>query len=140
MSARAAILVCSAAAALISACSEALPAGTIYFVSERAGRAEAWRVRPDGSGEARVLGGGDAVYPYGASPDRSQIAFVISHGERDELALADPDGKNARALAPSEDGLSWYPAHSPDGAWILFESSRDAFRELYKVSTASGEL
>jgi tol-pal system beta propeller repeat protein TolB len=117
----------------------ALP-GTIYFISERAEPPATWRVSPDGSGEARVISGDAAAYPYGASPDKKKVAFVRSLGERDEIALADPDGKNIVAIAPAENGVSWYPAFSPDGKWILFESSRDAFRELYKVSLEDGRV
>jgi TolB protein len=111
--------------------------GAIYFVSERGEKPAAWRVRPDGSGETLVLSGDDAAYPYGT--DKKRVAFVKSSGEDDELVLADPDGKNQTAIAPSGGGLNWYPTYSPDGEWILFESNRDAFRELYKISARGGQ-
>ncbi len=112
--------------------------GTIYFISERAEDAATWRIRPDASGEALVMSGQPSAYPYANSPDRKRVAFVVTRSEMDEIVVADPDGKNPITLAPAEGGVSWYPNYSPNGEDILFESSREAFREIYKVPANGG--
>lgn len=117
----------------------ALP-GVVYFISEREDAPVSWRISPDGSGEARVLASAGASYPYGASPDGALVAFVESDGALDQLVLAKPNGEGAAKIATSTTGLSWYPAFSPDGRSILFESNRDAFRELYLYSLADQKL
>ncbi|MCK6544778.1 DPP IV N-terminal domain-containing protein [Myxococcota bacterium] len=111
----------------------ALP-GVVYFISEREDAPVSFRISPDGTGEARVLKSANASYPYGASADGSLVALVESDGELDQIVVARPDGDGAAQIATSTTGLSWYPAFSPDGRSILFESSRDAFRELYVYS------
>jgi TolB protein len=117
----------------------ALP-GVIYFISERGPAPASHRIFPDGTREARVLSSEGASYPYGASPDGALVAFVESDGELDQLVLARPNGEAASKVATSTNGLSWYPAFSPDGRRLLFESSRDAFRELYLYSLDDGGL
>lgn len=129
------------AVALLPACSgrgglEGPLEGTIYFVSERGDAPAVYRVRPDGSGEAPVLGGRAPSYPYGARGDGALVAFVHA----DQVVVAAPDGGAARALVPSAEGVSWSPVFSPDGTRVLFESSREAFRELYTVELATGAL
>lgn len=114
--------------------------GTVYFISERAEDAATWRIGADGRGEALVMSGEPSAYPYGNSPDKKRVAFVQTKNEMDQIVLADPDGKNPVVVAPAEGGVSWYPAYSPNGEEILFESSREAFREIYKVSANGGEV
>lgn len=113
--------------------------GVIYFVSERGGHPEAFRIRPDGAAESRVASGAGDVYPYGASPDGKWLALVARSDGADQIFVAEPDGKSPRPVARADGALNWYPAFSPDGAWILFESNRHGFRELYKTQAGGGD-
>jgi TolB protein len=90
------------------------------------------RVKPDGTGDRALTDGNDAAFVYPA--DKKSI-FIV---ENDDVFIARPDGTEKRALATSE-GFDWYPRLSPDGARVLFESSRASFRDLYLVPSAGGD-
>lgn len=114
--------------------------GSIYYISEASGAPKAVRLRPDGTNLGALFPEeklGD--FPYGASPDGKTIAIVRGEEGDHDVLLARPDGKDAKVIA-SGDGIDWYPTFSPDGAWLLFESSRDNFRELYKIPANGGDV
>ncbi len=89
------------------------------------------RMRPDGSDDRAITDGTAPAFVYPA--DRRSIFLV----EADDVLIARPDGSDARELAAS-DGYDWYPRLAPDGR-VLFESSRESFRDLYVVPFAGGE-
>lgn len=90
-----------------------------------------YRVRPDGT-DARRLTQDERAY-VGDAKDR--VALTID----DDIVLADAALGGRQVIAPAP-GFDWHPRFSPDGAWVLFESARASFRDLYKVRLATGEL
>lgn len=108
--------------------------GYVYFVAGGHHADDAsplYRVRPDGSGLARLTQD-ERAYVGDA---RGRVALTID----DEIVLADGALAKREVIAPAE-GFDWHPRFSPDGAWILFESGRASFRDLFKVKLATGEL
>jgi TolB protein len=87
--------------------------------------------RPDGTNDRAVTDGSAPAFVYPA--DRTSIFLVIA----DDVFTARPDGSDLRPLAVAE-GFDWYPRLSPDGARVLFESSRQSFRDLYTVARDGG--
>jgi len=81
-----------------------------------------------------ALSGG--VFPAAADPEGTHALLIGSvdgpEGHQETLAIVPLAGGEARALAPPAQAVR-NPAWSPDGQWLVFESSIDSFRDLYKV-------
>jgi Tol biopolymer transport system component len=97
----------------------------------------AWK--PDGSGKRRV-GRVQGEYPDW-SPDGRRLAFDhITFGSDDgDIWVVNANGSGARPLVAwrgsREQGAAW----SPDGAWIAFQSDRDASDGLPRVWIARAD-
>ena len=150
-----------ATAVLVSACSAgqprlehaaraaAAPAPWVLFQQDAGDRQEVALVRTDGSGRTAPLhdlGTGHQTNPDW-SPDGSQLVFVMSDGERDDLWVADADGGNPRLLLDCAGPCRWLddPDWSPDGRQILY--SRAILRRsgwgigtLETVDVATGRI
>ena len=113
---------------MLASCSSPPPAGWVDFISEADGTPRVFRIGTDGHGLTPLAPGG-ASYPYGGD---AQASLLVRD---DDIVVAGAGG--LRSLAPA-DGLDWYPRLSPDGRFVLFESSRASFRDLYRVPFAGG--
>lgn len=107
--------------------------GYVYFLSggDDHDASALYRVRPDGTELTRLTDGERAF----VSDAASKIALTID----DDVVVASADLRERRVLA-SAPGYDWHPHFSPDGEWVLFESARASFRDLYKVRVATGEV
>lgn len=111
--------------------------GRIVFVSERGGAPRVFVVSPTGEGAREIAVGGDASYPAAVSPDgRTLLAIAVreeggEHGE--QMMLAPMGGGAARPLGPAGPRAR-SAAWSPDGSWVVFESDRESFRDLYRIA------
>ncbi|HVG45919.1 MAG TPA: hypothetical protein VM890_14355, partial [Longimicrobium sp.] len=111
--------------------------GHIVFVSERSGAPRAFVVAPTGQGAREIAAGGGASYPAAVSPDgRTLLAIAVreqggEHGE--QMVLVPMGGGAARPLGPAGPRAR-SAAWSPDGSWVVFESDRASFRDLYRIA------
>lgn len=98
-------------------------AGRISFVSERDGNREVYLIGADGSGEQRLTSNPAADYNGPASPDGAGLLLIRAEDEEgpQQLFFQPLDGGAPRPLSPIT-GRIRYPAFSPDGAWVVFES------------------
>jgi len=111
-------------------------AGRIVFVSEREGVPRAAVVAPTGQGARVLLAGEGATYPAAVSPDgRTLLAIAVreqgaEHGE--QMVLVPMRGGATRPLGPAGPRAR-SAAWAPDGRWVVFESDRASFRDLYRI-------
>jgi Tol biopolymer transport system component len=111
--------------------------GRIVFVSERGGAPQAWVVAPTGEGERRLSSGPNPVFPAAVSPDGRTAAAVAvreqggEHGE--QVTLLPLDGGTARPVGPAS-SRARVPSWAPDGRWMVFESDRASFRDLWRIA------
>ncbi|HYH78500.1 MAG TPA: LpqB family beta-propeller domain-containing protein [Longimicrobium sp.] len=117
--------------------------GRIVFLSERDSAPQVYTIAPTGEGERRPSSGTGATYPAAVSPDGRTVAAVAvreegnDHGE--QMMLLPLDGAAARAVGPAS-ARARSPSWGPDGRWLVFESDRQSFRDLYRVGADGSGL
>jgi serine/threonine-protein kinase len=131
----------------------------IVFQSADAAAPGLYWIRSDGSGEAQRLTDGKLLEsPYSFSPDGSRLAFS-QEGNRGsfDIFTAPIEGDPGHPkLGKAELFLGtpygeFYPAFSPDGLWLAYQSNESGSREVYvrpfpgpggrwQISTGGGSL
>jgi Tol biopolymer transport system component len=111
--------------------------GRIAFVSDRAGNAEIYVIRADGTGLTRLtnntVGDGQPAWSH----DGTKIAFVRGSGLGEEIYVMNANGTGVKRLT-NNNQIDENPAWSPDGTKIVFASTRETtYRKLY-VMNANG--
>ncbi|MCA9548537.1 MAG: PD40 domain-containing protein [Myxococcales bacterium] len=112
--------------------------GSIYYVTGGSEHGEGTTVKRLRLSDGRVdaLTGGEApAFVYGQSPTDGRLALTVA----DDLYLARPDGSELTKVASSPE-LDWYPRFSPDGRFLVFESARASFRDLYRLELSTSEV
>lgn len=94
------------------------PDGGIYFISNRTGQFEIWRMNSDGSAQEQLTTGSLVLGRPAVAPDGKWLAFARSAAEGgSELARLDLASKQVSSLSLSK---SSEPAISPDGLKLAF--------------------
>jgi Tol biopolymer transport system component len=83
----------------------------LYFLSNRGGGNQIWRMETDGSTVTQITNGPGAVDGYAISPANLLIAYVSQH----QLLLINRDGTNRRVIADFGAASGGSPAWSPEG-------------------------
>jgi Tol biopolymer transport system component len=106
--------------------------GYVIFTSNRSGKKQMWRVKPDSSLAAESinpgpLAGSDNDYAV-YSPDGFKIAFTSNFGGNEEIWVMNADGSLPQRLTNNA-ARDYKPVWSPDGSKIAFVSTRDGGQE-----------
>lgn len=123
---------------------EPLPplSGEVHFVRDHAGATSTWRLDL-ATGATSELGPG---FPAAPDPLGQVVLLVASEetaeGHRERLCTVSlpPAGGEfvCAALAPAAEFVR-NPAWSPDGSFVVFESSAASFRDLWRAPRGGGE-
>ncbi len=97
--------------------------GKIYYSRIRHGRAQIYRINPDGSHRKRLTFGRGQNFSPAASPDGKRVAYVRNRKGNEDVFLMHANGSHKRRLT-SNRATDWSPAFSPDGRKLLFTSRR----------------
>jgi len=133
----------SASADTLSLAERRAAGGRIVFVSERNSAPQVYTIGPDGAGERRLSAGVGATFPAALSPDgRTVIGVAVreeggDHGE--QMVVLPAGGGAAHPLGPAS-ARARSPSWAPDGRWVVFESDRESFRDLYRINADGSGL
>lgn len=96
---------------------------TIVFARNKLGW-DVFRMNADGSGVTDLTAKGGNCRPDW-SPDGKRIAYVsdVADGKGDVWTM-DAFGGNKVRVTPGDDSYDYNPAWSPDGRWIVFETTK----------------
>ena len=84
---------------------------------------DVYRMNPDGSGVKALTSEGGNCRPDW-SPDGKQIAYVSDAADgKGDVWIMDADGGNKMRVTPGDDSYDYNPAWSPDGRWLVFETT-----------------
>lgn len=117
--------------------------GRIAFVSERTGNADVYLGWPDGREPLRLTRSPAADFPAAVAPDGRSILVVSAaedpeSGQQERMRLVPLDGGTAREVGWAS-ARARSPSWSPDGRWLVFESDRHSFRDLFRATVGGGE-
>ncbi len=92
----------------------------------------------DGSNPTKLTKGRDPSW----SPDGERIIFSFGldrfHGDVEDICVIDIDGNNRVNLTHGRHKGNFFPAWSPDGLKIAFESNRDGLKDVYLMDVDGG--
>ena len=115
----------------------------IVFTSSNPAAPGLYWVPSDGSGEAQRLSDGKLVneFPTSFSPDGRRLAFCATGGSSADIFTASFEGDPGRGTLGVHLGnpelflgtpfLDCYPAFSPDGRWMAYNSDESGTQEVY---------
>jgi TolB protein len=109
----------------------------VVFTSERAGSADIYRGRIDGSGLTRLVDSPAFDDQAALSPDGKSLAFVSSRNGQADIWLVDLATMETHPLLTAPSG-EFRPRWSPDGEWLAFSSDREPQRSSCAGATIPG--
>ncbi len=112
------------------------PRGTVLAIQESDGIPRPVLIDAATGARTDVAAPEGAVFPGPADPRGTHLLLVATAetevDHREALLLMPRDGGEPKVLAPQAEMLR-NPSFSPDGSFIVFESSAESFRDLYRV-------
>ncbi len=113
--------------------------------------------RSDGASQAQQLIRKQEQHPYSITPDGKRVVFYEPVGAGQEIWTAPLEASNGELKAGAEEpflksgSADLYPAFSPDGKWLAYESNSSGTFEIYvrgfpdngklwKISNSGGRL
>ncbi|MBX9600099.1 MAG: hypothetical protein K2X35_03805 [Bryobacteraceae bacterium] len=120
--------------------SEPLSRSQIFFVSDRTGHKEIWRMNHDGSAQRQVTAMKSITFQPAVSRDGRWLAYTTLAGLKYEIRLQPADGGRARAVGHPRSALNHTPSFSPDGTRLYFSASVEGWSNLFTLDLADGKL
>lgn len=113
------------------------PDGSVLYASFEGGKWSIWSL--DGSGNRQKLSDTEfgSLAPS-VTHDGKTIVFIMFRESDTVLARMNRDGRDVRILATIAAQGAQRPALTPDDRWVLFTSSADGVKRIWKVSIDGG--
>jgi Tol biopolymer transport system component/DNA-binding winged helix-turn-helix (wHTH) protein len=111
------------------------PDGRIVYSTTASGSTDIWIMQPDGKEQKQLTVNSGINGSPAMSPSDEYIVFVSNRTGSFQIWRMNLDGSNQTQL--THDSAKNYPAMSPDGKWVLFNSIDDW--HLWKISIDGGE-
>jgi TolB protein len=120
----------------------------VLFVSNRGGSRDIYRIAvgPSGtpSGEPQRLTTGLNVHSISLSGDGKRLAYSVLTSSQNIWCLPIPEGgpvsvTEATPVTTGNQAIEGIDV-SPDGRWLVFDSSRSGNQDIYKMPIEGGEL
>jgi Tol biopolymer transport system component len=116
----------------VTAPSSAVLPAPLYFLSERSGSRQIWRMETDGKTLVQITNEPGPVDSYALSPADGSVAYVSLH----QLLIVRRDGTDRRIVADFGEGYGGAPAWSPGG---VLAYAHEGIR-LYDPATGEDRL
>lgn len=111
------------------------PDGRIVYSTTASGNVDIWIMKPDGTGQKQLTANTGINGSPAISASSGYIVFVSNRTGSFQIWRMNLDGSNQTQL--THGSAKNYPALSPDGKWVLFNSTDDW--HLSRVSIDGGE-
>ncbi|MYN15626.1 Tol-Pal system protein TolB [Rugamonas sp. FT107W] len=105
---------------------------SIYFVSDRSGGPQIYRMNADGSDAKRITFGGSYNISPRISPDGTTLAYISQREGNYQLYVMDLATGQETRLSDSTDDLS--PSFAPNGKYIIYSTEAAGRKSLMVVS------
>jgi len=105
---------------------------SIYFVSDRSGGPQIYRMNADGSDAKRITFGGSYNISPRISPDGTTLAYISQREGNYQLYVMDLATGQETRLSDSTDDLS--PSFAPNGKYIIYSTEAAGHKSLMVVS------
>lgn len=118
--------------------------GHIYFVSDRDGNDEIYRINPDGTGLTRLTTDPASDDYPDISADGQHLLFISDRQQKssDELYVMSPDGSNQAPIRSGQTVYGETPRWSPDGTHVVFSAYDESYQKIvvHLLDLASGAV
>jgi TolB protein len=109
----------------------------LYFVSDRGGSPQIYRVAAGGGNPERVTFAGNYNISPALSPDGRMLAYVARNGNEFKITIMDLSGGNVRTVSDTVDDES--PSFAPNGKLIIY-ATRSQGRDVLMTTTLDGRI
>jgi hypothetical protein len=110
---------------------------SVFFVSDRGGGPQVYRVGIDGASPQRVTFSGAYNISPAVSPDGAHLAYITRQGNGYKLMLQDLKDGTVRPLSDTQDDES--PSFAPNGRLIVY-ASRVQGTDVLMTTTLDGKI
>jgi len=111
------------------------PDGRLVYSLNTIGNVDLWVMRPDGQEQKQLTLNSATNDAPAVTPDDHYIVFISNRAGAFQVWRMQIDGSDPVAL--TNGGGKNFPALSPDGKWVLYNTTDDW--QLWRVSIAGGE-
>jgi TolB protein len=110
---------------------------SIYFVSDRGGGPQIYRIGIDGGAVQRVTFAGSYNISPALSPDGRTLAYISRQGGAFKLTTLDLTGGDPQSITDSNDDER--PSFAPNGRLIIYQTRMDG-RDVLMTTTLDGKI